>query len=135
MSKVCCAAAAPHLTSLIRLGAGYMLLCHGGAKLLGIPHIAGLDGLSLTSLPGIAGIFELVCGVLLVLGLFSRLAAFVASGLCAAAYLIGHAAAAGHFFLPMVNGGEAAILYSFTFFLLFLYGPGPWSLDRLRGKA
>ena len=111
-----------------------MLLSHGGAKLLGIPHIAGLDGLSLTSLPGIAGFFELICGALLVLGLFSRIAAFVASGLCAAAYLIGHAVA-GHFFIPMINGGEAAILYSFVFFLLFLYGPGPWSLDQLRGKA
>uniref|UniRef100_UPI0033405E84 DoxX family protein n=1 Tax=Castellaniella defragrans TaxID=75697 RepID=UPI0033405E84 len=134
MDDTCCAAWAPRLTSLIRIGSGYMLLLHGTAKLLGIPHAPMFDGLQILSLSGIAGLIELITGALILLGLFARIAAFIASGLCAAAYLIGHVASKGFFLLPMFNGGEAAILYAFVFFLLFLYGPGPWSLDALIRK-
>lgn len=131
MDKPCCAALAPTLTSLIRIGAGYMLFVHGTAKLLGIPHIDAFANLQISSLIGIAGLFELICGTLVLIGLFTRPAAFVASGFGAAAYLVGHASAKGFFFLPILNGGEGAILYAFVFFLIFLYGPGPISLDGL----
>jgi len=135
MDKSCCAIWAPRLTSLIRIGAGYMLLIHGTAKLFGTPHVGAFEHLQVLSLFGIAGIIELIGGALLLLGLFGRPAAFVLSGLGAAAYLIGHVGASGHFLLPILNKGEAALLYSFVCFLLFLYGPGSWSLDALiRGK-
>ncbi|MER1968690.1 DoxX family protein [Castellaniella sp. GW247-6E4] len=134
MDNTCCAAWAPRLTSLIRIGSGYMLMLHGSAKLLGIPHAPMFDGLQLFSLYGIAGLIELIAGVLLLIGLFTRPVAFIASGFGAAAYLIGHVATKGFFFIPMFNGGEAALLFSFVFFLLFLHGPGPWSIDAMRGK-
>ncbi|CAM5212392.1 hypothetical protein CDEF62S_05864 [Castellaniella defragrans] len=136
MDKSCCATWAPRLTSLIRIGAGYMLFMHGMAKLFGTPHIVAYEHLQVLSLLGIAGIIELIGGALVLLGLFSRPATFVVSGFGAAAYLVGHVTPLGHFLLPILTGGEAAILFSFVFFLLFLYGPGPWSLDALfRGKA
>lgn len=134
MDNTCCATWAPRLTSLIRIGSGYMLLLHGTAKLLGVPHAPMFDNLQLFSLYGVAGLIELVAGALVLIGLFTRPAAFVASGFGAAAYLIGHVASKGFFFLPMFNGGEAALLYSFVFFLLFLYGPGPWSIDAMIRK-
>ncbi|MDN5844113.1 MAG: DoxX family membrane protein [Alcaligenaceae bacterium] len=132
----CCATWAPRFYSLIRIGAGYMLMLHGSAKLLGIPHVAMFDELQIMSLMGLAGLIELIGGILLIIGLFSRAAAFVTSGFGAAAYLVGHVAGSGNFFLPMFNGGEAAILFAFVFFLLFLVGPGPWSVDALlRGQT
>jgi putative oxidoreductase len=135
MDKSCCATWAPRLTSLIRIGAGYLLFIHGTAKLFGTPHVAAFEHLQVMSLLGIAGIIELVSGALVLVGLFSRPAAFVASGLGAAAYLVGHFVPKGHFLLPILTGGEAPILFAFVFFLLFLYGPGPWSLDALLGRT
>ena len=134
-TSTCCATWAPRFYSLIRIGAGYMLMLHGSAKLLGTPHVPSFDNLQIMSLMGLAGLIELIGGILLIIGLFSRVAAFVTSGFGAAAYLVGHVASSGNFFLPMFNGGEAAILFAFVFFLLFLVGPGPWSVDALiRGK-
>ena len=70
-------------------------------------------------------------GALLVLGLFTRAAAFLASGEMAVAYWIAHAP---QNFFPVNNGGDAAILYCFLFLLLVFTGPGVWSLDALRGR-
>jgi putative oxidoreductase len=83
-------------------------------------------------LPGIivaAGVIELVTGTLILLGLFSRPAAFLASGTMAAAYFLGHATQG---FWPALNQGEAAIMFCFAFFTLIFTGPGAWSLDGLR---
>src|SRR5690348_14578958 len=102
MDKSCCATWAPRLTSLIRIGAGYLLFIHGTAKLFGTPHVAAFEHLQVMSLLGIAGIIELVSGALVLVGLFSRPAAFVASGLGAAAYLVGHFVPKGHFLLPIL---------------------------------
>lgn len=135
MDKSCCATWAPRLTSLIRIGAGYMLFTHGTGKLFGIPAIPAFAHVQIASLTGTAGIVELIGGGLLLLGLFGRWAAFVCSGLGAAAYLVGHVIPKGHFLLPIFTGGEAPILFSFVCFLLFLYGPGPWSLDALLGRT
>ena len=78
-----------------------------------------------------AGIIELVAGALLVLGLFTRPAAFIASGTMAVAYWYAHAP---QNFFPVNNGGDAAILYCFVFLYLVFAGPGPWSLDAMRDR-
>lgn len=131
--NTCCTAWLPRLLSVLRLVSAYMVLTHGSAKLLHIPHIPRYDNLQLYSLMGVAGTLELIFGALLLIGLFSRSSAFILSGFTAAAYFIGHASQ-GHFFLPLMNGGEAAILYCFVFLYLSAAGPGPWSIDALRKK-
>jgi putative oxidoreductase len=78
-------------------------------------------------------VIELICGTLLVIGLFSRISAFILSGLMAFAYFIGHAPRG--IFLPLANNGTLAILFCFTFLYLAAAGPGPWSADAaVRGK-
>src|SRR3546814_7666444 len=72
---------------------------------------SAIEGLQIFSLMGIAGLIELIAGGLLIIGLFSRSAAFIASGFTAAAYFIGHVAAKGMFLFPVMNGGEAAVLF------------------------
>jgi len=79
-----------------------------------------------------AGIIEFVFGFLVFIGLFTRFSAFIASGMSAAAYFIGHVATQGQFFLPMLNRGEAAVLFCFIFFYIIFAGPGTWSIDGLR---
>ncbi|MPT25252.1 MAG: DoxX family protein [Starkeya sp.] len=120
---------APHILSLLRIAAALLLLQHGTTKVLGFPATQ-MSGISLTALPGIAGIIELVGGALLLIGLFSRPVAFILSGMTAVAYFLVHAPQS---FFPILNGGELAALYSFVFFYLTFAGPGPWSVDALRG--
>lgn len=122
------------LLSVLRIVAAYLFLLHGTAKLLGFPHIPMFDNLSLTSLSGIAGVLELIGGALLLLGLFTRPVAFILSGQMAVAYFMGHASK-GNGLFPLLNGGEAAVLYCFIFLYLAASGPGPWSLDAMRGRA
>ncbi len=104
---------------------------HASAKLFHVPHIAMFDGLSLFSLLGAAGVIELVGGVLVLLGFFTRAAAFVLSGELAFAYFIGHAPQ-GHVLLPLMNQGESAVLMSFIFLFIAAAGPGVWSIDARR---
>jgi putative oxidoreductase len=122
---------APALLSLVRFMTGLTFLQHGMGKLLKFPAGVVPPTFSLNSWPGYAGVFELVCGVLLVIGLFSRVAAFVASGMCAVAYFMIHFPRG---FFPILNGGELAVVYCFLFLYLAAAGPGPWSLDALRKK-
>lgn len=122
---------APQLRSILRIMAGLLLLQHGTAKVLNFPASPMAD-VPLSSMPGIAGIIELVTGVLLVIGLFSRPAAFIASGLTAVAYFMAHAPQG---FYPLLNGGELAAFYSFVFLYLAAAGPGPWSVDAMKGDA
>lgn len=117
----------PRVLSLLRFMAGLLLLQHGSQKILSFPP-GERAGVEIASLIGVSGLIELVCGILLVLGLFSRPAAFIASGFTAVAYFMVHAPQS---FFPIVNGGELAVLYCFTFFYLFFAGPGPWSLDAM----
>jgi putative oxidoreductase len=100
-------------------------------KWLGFP-VPFPSASSLSSLSGIAGVLELFGGALVMVGLFTRPAAFILSGLMAFAYFIAHAP---NGFWPIVNRGELAALYSFVFLYLSAAGGGPWSLDRLRGAA
>ena len=117
--------------AVLRIVTAYLLVQHGTAKLFGFPHVAAFDGLDLLSLPGIAGILEFVGGVLLLIGLFTRPVAFVLCGLLAFAYFIGHASR-GFVLSPMLNGGEAAVLYCFVFLFMAVAGGGSWSVDARR---
>ena len=121
----------PHVRSILRIAAGLLILEHGTTKLLGFP-VSDMNGLPVTSLFGAAGVFELIGGALIVIGLLTRPAAFILSGMCAAAYWIVHAPQG---FYPMLNEGELAALYSFVFLYLACAGGGPWSVDAARGKA
>ncbi len=102
----------PALLSALRIITGLLFLEHGTAKLLHFPHVEMFDTLNIVSLIGLAGIIELVGGTLVTVGFFSRWAAFICSGMSAAAYFIGHA---GRSFYPVLNGGDAAILFCFVF--------------------
>src|SRR5436189_304191 len=101
------------------------------ATLLGVPHVAMFDHLTLFSLIGLAGVLELVGGALIVLGLFARPAAFILSGEMAVAYFMAHASH-GNVLLPTLNEGEAAVLYCFVFLFLSVAGAGAWSFDSIR---
>ncbi len=118
---------------IMRLIVGLLFACHGGQKILGFPPTA--KAMQLDTLGTIGGWIELVCGALIALGLLAHLAAFIASGMMAVAYFMVHAK--GDFF-PIINHGEAAVLYCFVFFFIFFYGGGRFSLDALifkRGAA
>lgn len=121
----------PQILSLFRIMSGLLVLQHGTTKILGFPA-SQMSGASITSMGGIAGVIELIFGILLVIGLFSRLSAFILSGLTAVAYFIAHMPQG---FFPMLNGGELAALYSFAFLYLAAAGPGPWSVDAMRSKG
>ncbi len=121
----------PKALATLRIVAGFLFLQHGSAKLLGIPHVEMFDQLQVMSLIGFAGILELVGGVLLVLGLWTRPVAFVLSGEMAVAYFMGHAPQ-GHVLSPMINEGEPAVLYCFIFLFLSAAGAGAWSIDGRR---
>jgi putative oxidoreductase len=123
---------APAALSLLRIVSGLLFLEHGTQKFLSFPtgQYAG-SGLALNSMPAYAGIFEFLCGLLIAIGLFTRPAAFVASGVMAVAYWMAHAP---RDFFPVNNMGDAAILYCFVFLYLAAAGPGPWSLDARRGR-
>lgn len=124
------AAYAPALLSVLRIVAGLLLLQHGLQKMFGWPPSARPMPEFLTLL-WFAGVIELVGGVLLIVGLLTRPTAFLVSGFMAFAYFIAHYPRG---FVPLLNGGELAALYCFVFLYLAAAGPGPWSLDALRGK-
>ena len=117
------------LLSIFRIVAGLLVLQHGTTKLLHFPA-SQMSGISLTSPPGLAGIFELVCGALVVLGLFTRPAAFLLAGMTAVAYFMVHLPQGIY---PLLNGGELVALYCFAFLYITAAGPGPISLDAAMG--
>ena len=120
------------LLSVLRIMSGLLFLQHGTTKYLSFP-VSKHTGVEPFSMGGIAGMFELVGGVLIVLGLFTRPVAFLLSGLMAVAYFYAHAPKG---FFPLLNGGELAIMYCFVFLYLSARGGGPWSVDSWRaGKG
>ena len=121
----------PRLLSVLRIMSGLLLLQHGTGKLLKFPPGAVPRTFNLNSMTGYAGYIQFVCGILLIIGLFSRPAAFVASGMTAVAYFMVHAPQG---FFPILNRGELAVLYCFVFLYLAAAGPGPWSLDAMRKR-
>jgi putative oxidoreductase len=121
----------PQALALLRIVTAFLFLQHATAKLFGVPHVAALEGVQLMSLFGIAGVIELVGGVLVLIGLWTRAAAFVLSGEMAVAYFMVHAAQ-GHVVTPMLNGGELAVMFCFVFLLFAEAGGGAWANDRQR---
>ena len=118
----------PRMLSILRIMTGLIFLEHGTAKLLDFPHLQNHVAYRLTTLnPGVQGLLELIGGALIALGLWTRCTAFVLAGDMAVAYFMAHAPRG---FFPVINGGDAAILYCFVFLYLFVAGGGPWSLDQ-----
>ena len=117
---------APKILGVFRILAGIMFACHGAQKILGM--FGGIPPQFMTAMTRTAGIIELVAGVLIAIGLLTRPAAFLSSGLMAFAYFIGHAPKG---FLPKVNEGELAVLYCWLFLYISAAGPGAFAIDNL----
>lgn len=126
-------AAAPYLLSLLRIVAALVFVFGGMMKLFAFPVaiVPGGGTVTMMSQAGLGAILELLGGMLLVLGLFTRPVAFILSGMMAVAYFQFHAPQS---FWPMVNGGIPAVLYCFVWLYFSAAGAGPWSLDAKRGK-
>ena len=120
---------APTVYALFRIVFGVLFLCHGLQKNLGLFGGMGGSAVPLMSKFGVAGAIEIVTGVLIVLGLFTRPAAFIASGQMAVAYFTVHQPGGT---TPLQNGGELAVLYCFAFLYVAAHGAGMWSADALR---
>ena len=120
---------APRVLSILRIMAALIFFAHGTDKILGFPDTGRTP--DAFTLAWFAGVIELFGGALLIVGLFTRPVAFLTSGMAAAAYFIGHAPES---FFPVINRGDAAILFCFVFLYLVFAGPGPWSLDALRAE-
>jgi putative oxidoreductase len=119
---------APHALAVLRIVAAALFLEHGLVKLVGFPAGAPPGEQPLVTMIGLAAVVETVTGILMILGLFTRSAALIATGEMAVAYWLAHAP---HSFYPAVNGGDAAILFCFVFLYIFVAGPGVLSLDGL----
>lgn len=115
----------PQTLSVIRIIVGLLFLEHGSAKLLRFPTPPSPAPAMMTLL-WTQGVIELVGGVLIAIGLFTRPVAFVLAGDMAVAYFMAHSPKN---FFPLLNGGDAAILYCFIFLMFFVAGPGRWSID------
>jgi putative oxidoreductase len=125
----------PAALSLLRVITGLLLFQYGVAKILKFPAGNPFEKVELFSLIGAAGTIELVLGGLLIIGLWSRLVAFILSGEMAFAYFIGHMFKTGSpVFFPVFNNGTAAILFCFTCLYLSTAGGGPYSLDAMMGE-
>ena len=116
----------PQLLSILRIVAGLLILEHGTGKLFDFPASPMFGHLSPLLLA--AGVIETSGGVLIALGLFSRIAAFIVSGETAVAYWMVHVPHGG--FFPAVNGGEGLVLFCFVFLYIAAAGPGPWAVKR-----
>ena len=122
----------PELLSVLRIVSGLLFLEHGTLKLFSFPYSPdAMMPPDVLTLIWFAGVIELVGGVLLVIGLFTRPVAFICSGEMAFAYFIAHAP---QNFFPILNNGDAPILYCFVFLYIAAAGPGPWSVDAMLAK-
>jgi putative oxidoreductase len=120
----------PYAYGIMRIIVGLLFACHGGQKILGFPPPAKI--MTLDTLGTVGGYIELICGFLIALGLLTRVAAFIASGMMAVAYFMAHAS--GGFF-PLINRGELAVVYCFLFLYIFFRGSGPFAIDNFIFKA
>ena len=117
---------APTVLSILRIVVALLILQHGLSRLFAFP--SPLPAPALFSMYWFAGAIELVGGLMLLAGLFTRSAAFILSGEMAAAYFLRHAP---HDVFPILNRGDLAILLCFVFLYIAVAGAGPWSLDAL----
>ena len=123
-----------YFLGLLRIISGYAFVLHATAKFWEFPMsmTGGNGSVELTSLMGIGGVIELVFGILLTLGLFTRVSAFLLSGQMAVAYFMFHAPKG--FFFPLMNGGEPTILYCFIFLYFVFAGARAFALDNKIAK-
>lgn len=120
---------APRALAILRIMAGLLFVEHATSKFFAFPVPFPVQ--PLPTLLMAAGVIELVAGILITAGLFTRLAAFIASGEMAVAYFLQHNP---NGFWPLANKGEPAILFCFVFFYLIFAGPGSWALDHAIGR-
>ena len=119
-----------HLHAALRIVTGLLFLEHGTSKYFNFPATEYFaNGVEVLSLMGLAGALEIIGGLLIIIGLFTRITAFVLAGFMAVAYFMAHAP---NSFFPLQNQGDAAILFSFIFLYFSAAGAGPWSLDANR---
>jgi len=116
-----------HTYELLRIFTGAMFMIHGTETILGWPTSGAFGRQPITSIGGIAGIIQLICGAIILIGLFTAITSFIASGEMAVAYFTAHAP---HGFIPNDNKGELSVLYCFIFLFIAANGGGVWSLDR-----
>jgi putative oxidoreductase len=116
----------PHALAVLRIVTALLFMGHGVQKLFGFPAPPEGGTPPIASLFGIGAILELVGGLLLLVGLLTRPVAFILAGEMAVAYWMFHAPQSAY---PVLNGGDAAILYCFVFLLFVFTGPGAWSID------
>lgn len=116
--------------ALMRIVVGFLFLWHGSQKLFGFPGTLPEGAPAFVIY--VAGPIELIGGLLIMAGLFTRWAAFLCSGQMAAAYWMAHGAKA---LLPILNGGELAALYCFVFLFIAAHGAGLWSVDAAQGRT
>lgn len=117
----------PQALGALRIMTALLFIAHGTQKLFGFPA-SQMDG-SLPTMLLVAALLELIGGILVLIGLFTRPVAFILSGQMAVAYFMAHAPSN---FFPALNGGDAAILFCFIFLYLFVAGPGAFSVDERR---
>jgi putative oxidoreductase len=122
-----------YVYAIMRIVMGFLFTWHGSQKLLGfvpqMPTAPGAAAQGLSAMTAVAGVIELVGGIMIMIGLFAGIAAFIASGLMAFAYFIAHFSSAA--FLPIVNKGELAVVYCFVFLFIAARGSGLWSVDAV----
>lgn len=123
----------PRILSVLRIITGFLFLWHGSQKLFAFPPPPPQMAGPLTAFMLFAGILEFAGGILILIGLFTRWTSFILCGMMAVAYWMAHGLS-GKGFLPLMNGGELAVLYCFVFLYFFFAGGGPWSLDSLLKK-
>ena len=123
---------APYALAALRIVTALIFMAHGTQKLFGFPAPPGSGLPAAFSLSWIGAVMELVGGLLILVGVFTRPVAFLLAGEMAVAYWMFHAPRS---FYPILNGGDAAILYCFVFLLLVFTGPGAWSLDGARAMT
>ena len=117
-----------YIYALLRIVAGFLLLWHGSQKLFGYPAATGGSG-ELSPLMAVGGVIELLGGLLIMIGLFTSVAAFITSGLMAVAYFGWHFSMLA--FLPLQNLGELAVIYCFLFLYIASRGSGVWSVESI----
>jgi putative oxidoreductase len=119
--------ARPYILSILRIVIALLFLEHGLQKFFGFPSA----GPPMRPLLYVQGIIEIVGGIFLLIGAYTRVVAFILAGDMAVAYFIAHFPRS---FFPAVNGGDAAVLYCFAFFYIVFAGGGPWSVDHIAFK-
>lgn len=117
-----------YIYAILRIVTGFLFMWHGTQKLFGFPSSTGGGGDGLSAFMAVGAGIELIGGILIMIGLFTSVAAFISSGTMAVAYWVFHGTAA---ILPIQNGGELAVLYCFVLLYIAARGSGVWSVDSI----